>query len=176
MAGFVKSNMDIKLMVLYALSKFHEPPTLEELSQVMLCDEGVNYFLLTQSLDELLLPQNIFLKRERYGLTRRGKDNLKECLPQLSLALQTRVDEALVLVNGKEDQEKFLKTEITEREDGSVLLHMSLSDETGLLFDSTMMIPTREQAEIIAESYRNEAVTYFYTLREKLFDISSVSM
>lgn len=167
MPGFVKTNMDIKIMVLYALSEFHEPPTFEELSQVLLCDEGLNYFLLTQSVEELLLPKNIAIEDDCYHLTRRGKDNLKQCLPQLPVSVKKKCDEALVLVNRQQDKRKFVKTEITDREDGSVLLRLTMSDETGLLFETTMMIPNREDAENISKSFWQHSNTFFFALRDR---------
>lgn len=167
MPGFVKTNMDIKIMVLYALSKFHEPPTFEELSQVLLCDEGVNYFLLTQSVDELLLPENILLKDHCYHLTRRGRDNLKECLSQLPASVQKKCDDALIIANRQQDKRKFVKTEIKPKADGSVMLRLTLLDETGLQFDMNLMIPTKEEAETIASSFWEDSTTFFYALRER---------
>lgn len=173
MPGFVKTNMDIKIMVLYALSKFHEPPTFEELSQVLLCDEGLNYFLLTQSVDELLLPKNIMIEDERYHLTRRGKDNLKESLPQLPVSVQKKCDEALLLVNRQQDKKKFVQTEITDRFDGTVMLRLRLLDETGVLFDVNMMIPTRPEAQTIAQSFWEDSTTFFYALRDRAVGLTA---
>lgn len=166
MPGFIKTNMDIKIMVLYALSKFYEPPTFDELAEVLLCDEGLNYFLLTQSVEELLLPNNIKIEDNCYHLTRRGKDNLKECMHQLPGSVQKKCDQALEQVNRKQSKRKFVKTEITERDQGGVMLRLSFSNETGLLFDSTMMIPTRQEGEQLAKGFWEDPITFFYALRE----------
>lgn len=88
MPGFIKTNKDIKLLVLYALSKFDVPLSFEELSLLTLVDEGINYFLLKQSVDELLIPENIVLENNCYSLTKRGKDNLESSLSDIPHSLQ----------------------------------------------------------------------------------------
>lgn len=165
MIGFVKTNMDIKVMVLYALSQFHEPPNFEEISQVVLCDDGVNYFLLKQSVEELLLPENIKEEDGIYHITKRGLDNLKEC--QMPPSIQQKCDEGLEIVNRAQDKRKYVKSSVRKKLDGTAELHLSLSEAQGLLFETTMVIPTVAEAEEIAQSFQRDSVTFFYAFRDR---------
>lgn len=166
MTGYVKNNMDIKLMVLYALEGFHEPPTFEELSQVVLCDEGVDYFLLKQSISELQLAENLIQEGEVYRLTPRGKDNLDECVHKLVAPLQKKCEKGLKYANQKQRNRKFVKSWVQENPTGTSQLRLSLSDETGILFDLNMMVPNREDAEKISDCFTEDAITYLFALRD----------
>ncbi len=172
MPGFVKTNQDIKMLILYAMSKFHEPPTVEEISRVVICDEGVNYFLLIQSLEELMIPQNITQEGNVYILTKRGENNLKECLSQVPLVLQQKCDAGVEIVNREQDKRKYVKSHMERNPSGTYQVQLTLSDESGVLFDLNVMVPKEEEAKRMVQCFQEDSITYFYALRETAFKLT----
>lgn len=85
MAGFIKTNFDIKLVVLYILAEAARPLTFEELFYIAEENEGIDYFLLKQSVDELLAKNNVAFNLDLYSITERGLGNLncyKDTVPK----------------------------------------------------------------------------------------------
>lgn len=166
MPGFLKTNMDIKLLVLFALSKFHQPASFEELLQVTMVDDGVNYFLLKQSVDELLIPENITVEQDCYTITKRGLQNLETCLTDIPLSIRQKCTDAMIEVNKAQDKRRFVRSECSLKADGTAMVHLTLLNDTGVLFEMQMMIPTLAEAEKICESFQKDSITYLYALRD----------
>lgn len=166
MSGFVKTNMDIKLLILFALSKLNQPASFEELCHATMVDDGVNYFLLKQSADELLVPENIMLADDCYSITKRGKQNLETCLEDIPLSIRKKSAQAVKEVNSAQEKRKFVKSSYREKNDGTVLLQLSLHNKEGLLFDMNMQVSSVEEAQKICNSFQEDSITYYFALRE----------
>lgn len=99
MAGFIKTNFDIKLVVLYILAESERPLAFEELFVIAEENEGIDYFLLKQSVDELLVKSNVAYNLNLYSITERGHGNLdcyKETVP---ISVQKNCKQALKKLN-----------------------------------------------------------------------------
>ncbi len=166
MPGFIKTNKDIKLLVLYALSKFEVPLLFEELSQLTLVDDGINYFLLKQSVDELLLPENIVFENNCYSLTRRGRDNLESSLSDIVPSLRKRVDTASVEIKSIHEKRKYVRSTVNEKKDGTTEVHLALLNKTGVLFELQLPISEKREAKKICNSFQECSTTYFYAIRD----------
>ena len=57
--GFIQSELDLKLLVLYIMSRVAGPVTFLQLLELALCDEGVDYFDFAECLSDLnkILPE-----------------------------------------------------------------------------------------------------------------------
>lgn len=166
MPGFVKTNMDIKRLILFALAKIDEPATFEELCHATMIDDGVNYFLLKQSADALLIPENITLEDERYAITKRGRQNLENCQDDIPITLRKKSAVAIKEVNQAQEKRRFVQSSWEEQADGTAMVHLSLENKEGLLFQMNMQIPTPEEAEKISRSFQKDSITYFFALRD----------
>ena len=52
--GFIQSELDLKLLVLYIMSRVAGPVTFLQLLELALCDEGVDYFSLTEAVGHMV--------------------------------------------------------------------------------------------------------------------------
>ena len=52
--GFIQNELDLKLLVLYIMSRTAAPVTFNQLLDVALCDAGVDYFSLTEVVGHLV--------------------------------------------------------------------------------------------------------------------------
>ncbi len=166
MSGFVKTNMDIKLLILFALSKINQPASFEELCHATMVDDGVNYFLLKQSADELLVPENILLENDCYSLTKRGKQNLETCLEDIPLSIRQKSYQAVKEVNSAQEKRKFVQSSCREQKDGSALLQLSLHNKEGMLFELNMKVSSLEEAEKICNSFQEDSITYYFAIHD----------
>ena len=52
--GFIQSELDLKLLVLYIMARAAGPITFLQLLDLALCDAGVDYFSLTQAVNHMV--------------------------------------------------------------------------------------------------------------------------
>ena len=57
--GFIQSELDLKLLVLYIMDRAAGPITFLQLFELALCDAGVDYFSLSQAVDHMVLPDSL---------------------------------------------------------------------------------------------------------------------
>lgn len=172
MPGFVKNNFDIKLIVLYILSKTVEPATFDEISQVALCDEGVDYFLLKQSIDEMIRPENILLEEDCYTITPRGQQNLESCMDQLPLSLQQLCDQGLITLNRELLAKKFVKAQVIPHQDTTCSVHLQMTDPTGTILELNLLTPRYQQAEDTVRAFRLDPPKFYHTLMETVTSLT----
>lgn len=171
MAGFIKNNFDIKLILLYILSKIEEPVTFEELSYIAQCDENINYFLLKQSIQELLEPDNIVILENCYHITQRGRDNLSTYSGKLPLSIVQQCDISLDILKEEQEKrkanllkEKYVKTELIPNPDTTYLVKLSFSDPHGTLMALNLIALNEKEAKTIAKSFYEEPSVFFHKI------------
>ena len=54
MAGFIHGKLDIKLLVLYLTSRLAGPVDFATLTDLAMCDDGVDYFVYAEAVSELV--------------------------------------------------------------------------------------------------------------------------
>ena len=54
MAGFIHGKLDIKLLVLYLTSRLAGPVDFATLTDLAMCDDGVDYFVYAEAVSELM--------------------------------------------------------------------------------------------------------------------------
>ena len=52
--GFIQDELDLKLLVMYIISRAAAPITFLQLYEIALCDAGVDYFSLNQAVQHLV--------------------------------------------------------------------------------------------------------------------------
>ena len=80
--GYLHNKMDVKVLVLFILSRIDSPLRLEDLYEVAYQDDSLNYFTLVESLGELQESGHITADAEgRYYITEKGRTqgNIAAC-------------------------------------------------------------------------------------------------
>ena len=82
--GFIHDKLDIKFLILYIASRLIEPVGIDVLTDLALCDEGVDYFSFSECLNELVESEHIKKTEEGfYCATPRGIRNSEICESRL---------------------------------------------------------------------------------------------
>ena len=68
-AGYIQSELDLKLLVLYIMARTAEPVTIMHLWEVALCDEGVDYFSLTEAVAHMVETGQLSKEKDRFIIT-----------------------------------------------------------------------------------------------------------
>ena len=162
--GFIQSELDLKLLVLYIMARAVAPITFLQLLDLALCDAGVDYFSLTQAVEHMVETGQLSLEDGRYSITEKGRRNSEICQSSLPYSVRMHCDENLVKVNEALRREAQVQTQAQENEDGTCTLRLSFHDAGGPLLDLQLLVPDRVQAAAMAARFQADPAAVYHTV------------
>lgn len=154
--GFIQDDLDLKLLVLYIMDRAAGPITFLQLFELALCDAGVDYFSLTQAVDHMVATGQLTHEGDRYAITDRGRRNSQICENSLPRSVRRHCDDNLRQVNDALRREAQVRTQIMDREDGTVTLCLTLEDNDSPLLHAALLASGREQAARWAAAFKQD--------------------
>jgi len=149
--GFIQSELDLKLLVLYIMSRVAGPVTFLQLLELALCDEGVDYFSLTEAVGHMVETGQLERDQEqRYSITEKGRRNSEICESSLPYSVRMHCDENLVRVNDAIRRQAQVQADVSDNEDGTPLLQLEL------------LTPSRPQAAAMAHRFQSDPTALYY--------------
>lgn len=152
--GFIHDKLDIKLLILYIMSRVATPIDFATLTDLAMCDDGVDYFQFAEAVSELTASDHLLEEDGKYSITEKGRRNGADCESSLSVAIRRKCDLRLARVNPQLRRSEQVHSGVYPRLDGSFTLHLSLDDETGNLFSLDLLCATKKQAEVLAQRFQ----------------------
>lgn len=168
MPGFIQDDLDLKLLVLYIMDRAAGPITFLQLFELALCDAGVDYFSLRQAVDHMAATGQLSLEEDRYSITEKGRRNSQICQSSLPRSVRLHCDENLVKVNEALRREAQVRSQITDNEDGTATLRLTLEDNDSPLLHLDLLSPSREQAQRWAETFQTDPSTLYLNITRLL--------
>ncbi|MEF9952832.1 MAG: DUF4364 family protein [Clostridium sp.] len=162
-----------KLLLLYILEKLKVPTSNTLLTQIVLENNLINYFLLQQYLSELV--DNGFIEDTKYNnthkltLTESGKSTLEFFTNRIPSEKITLIDEHLV--EGKYLGEVFKSYLASfEEVDGVVKVSLYLKENDNITTSHTITVATQDEAIKICDMWRNKGDKVSESIRAILMD------
>lgn len=152
--GFIHDKLDIKFLVLYIAARVEAPIDFATLTDLALCDEGVDYFLFSQAVSELVQSEHLILEGDRYTITEKGRKNGAICEESLPFSVRQKCDQNLVKLNSRLRYEAQIRTEIESCENQGYSVRFIMDDHQDNLMTLSLYSPTLEQAEQMTEQYK----------------------
>ncbi len=155
--GFIHEKMDIKLLILFILSRLPAPVdrgTLDELCQQ--CDDGVGYFDYSDCLGELMRTGHITEEDEEYLITEKGVRNAGTLENNLPYSVRARALRLIAPVEERLARAAMLKTEIETGADGCHV-SLSMSDGAGEIVSMRLLCANEAQAKKMKKTFRRSA-------------------
>ncbi len=166
--GFIHDKLEIKILVLYLLSRTFAPINFATLTELTLCDDGIDYFEYAEALDELVTSDHVILEEGLYTITEKGIRNGDICESGIAYSVRLKCDKNLVKLNALLRRNAQVKAQLLPREDGFHTLRMELDDEQGNLLTIEMFTVSTEQGERLAERFRAQPDQIYNGLLELL--------
>ena len=129
--GFIHEKLDIKLLILFILSRLPAPAdrgTLDELCQQ--CDDGVGYFDYSDCLGELIATGHVVCEDEEYAATEKGKRDGREVESSLPYSVRARALKLLAPVEERLARAAMIRAESASDADGCHV-KLAMSDGKG---------------------------------------------
>lgn len=163
--GFIHDPLDIKLLVLYVMSRVAAPVDFATLTALSLQDDGMDYFLFAQAVEELVASGHLLFGDDAlYSITEKGRANSAVMENSLSTVVRGRCNRALAQYNDALRREAQVTASVDALPDGRFQLTLGLSDDAGGLLHLTLAVPSEEQGQQIAGRFRAAPDKVFHAL------------
>lgn len=161
--GFIHEALDIKILILFVLSRLPgevEPETLRELCQ---CDGGIGYFDYADCLADLVETEHITETEMGYTITEKGKRNAEAVESSLPYSVRSK---ALKLIAPVEEQMRraAMITARHEADEKGCTVQLALSDGMGEIINLRFLCAGEEQAKQIEKNFRRDAESYYHRI------------
>jgi len=153
--GYIQSDLDLKLLVLYIMTRVAAPITFLQLLDLCLCDSGVDYFSLTQAVNHLVETEHLILDDEHYAITDKGRRNSHICESSLPYSVRRRCDDNLARLNAQLRLDAQVQGQLIPRPDGTYTVALSLDDDAGNLLKLELLIPSQSHAQHLVDQFKS---------------------
>ena len=152
--GFIHDKLDIKFLVLYLTARLAGPVDFATLTELTMCDAGVDYFEFAEAVSELVKTGHLTLEEDRYAITDKGRKNGAICESSLPYSIRVKCDRNVAKLNSRLRRDAQVRSERVPRGDGTFTLVMALDDEHGNLLTIEMLDATEQQCDRLSEQFK----------------------
>ncbi len=156
--GFIQNEMDLKILILFILSRLPEPVSREELTDVtLLCDGAIGYFDFSECLADLQRTGHIRVEEGCYAVTGKGRENGEATASGLPYSVRVRAEKAASRLSEHLRRNALIKTSREMRVRGGFTVKLSLSDGVGPLISLELLAGDAKQSQAIEANFRKNA-------------------
>lgn len=172
--GFIHDMMDVKVLILYVMSRVNYPVTVQELYELCYQDECLSYFDVCTAVPEMVTSLHLSqLENDRYEITPKGKEAGALTQDSIAFSVRQRAENAVNKFNRQIRRSSYVKTQIIPREEGEFSVIMALDDDVSNLMTLELMAPNQRQAVRLSRLFEKKAeIIYNLTMTALLEDES----
>ena len=168
--GFIHDKLDIKFLVLYLMARVAAPIDFATLTELTMCDEGVDYFEFAESVSEMVETEHLTLTEGLYDISDKGRRDGAACESSLPFSVKHKCGQSLSKVNSALRRSAQVRAEIIERPEGGFTVSMSLDDDGGSLLKVALFSPTQEHAVRLAKGFQTRPERVLNDLLDSLLE------
>lgn len=170
--GFIHDMMDVKVLILYVMSRVNYPVTVQQIYELCYQDECLSYFDVCTAVPEMVKSLHLNpLENDCYEITEKGKADGALTQDSIAFSVRQRAENAVSRFNRQIRRSSFVKTQVIPRDNGDYSVIMALDDEMGNLMTLELMAPNQRQAVRLGRLFEKKAeIIYNLTMTELLDD------
>lgn len=161
-----------KLIVLYMLDKVDFPLTTSQISEFILDREYTSYFRLQEALSELsdsgLLGIENTHNRTLYHLTEAGEETIRFFVNKISPEIRSEIDAFLAEKKYDLKEEAAVKSDYYLNTNREYEVRCQIVENGYSLIDLKLTVPTRKEAETIANNWNHKNQEIYISLLTNL--------
>ena len=168
--GFIHDMLDVKILILFVMSRVSYPVTTGEIYELCYQDECLSYFDVCTAIPEMVKSGHLKqIDEEKYAITDKGKADGSLTEDSIAFTVKQRAENAVAKYNRQIRRSSFVKTQLIPRDSGDYSVIMSLDDEMGNLMTLELMAPDQRQAVRLGRLFEKKAeMVYNLTMAELL--------
>lgn len=169
--GFIHDMLDVKVLILFVMSKVSYPATCQEIYELCYQDECLSYFDVCTAIPEMVKSGHLSeVGEERYEITPKGRETESLTCDSIAFTVKQRAENAVNRYNRQIRRASFVKTQTLPRETGDYSVVMSLDDEMGNLMTLELLAPDQRQAVRLSRLFEKKAETVYALIMAELLD------
>ena len=159
-----------KVLILYILNKIDKPVNNDELLQLVLSVEDMNYFYFQQFLLDLLENKYIEVYDEDnfseqvYRLSTAGKEALELTKDLIPGIVKLKIDSTIKGELQDIEEEISIISEFTPEDDGGFIVTCKIIEHNKTIFEVSTSAASRDQAKSISDNWKENAVDIYPTM------------
>lgn len=168
--GFIHDKLEIKVLVLYVLSRLPLAVPADTLAELVLCDDGITYFDFADCTAELVASGHVELEEDGYVITEKGRRNGSITESTLPYSVRLKADKAVAVVASAQKRSAMIVARHALRRKGGYTVSLSLSDGIGPIIQMELYSPNEQQAETIEKNFKKNAEEKYSRIMEILLE------
>ena len=169
--GFIHDMLDVKVLVLFVMSKVNYPVTAQEAYELCYQDDCLSYFDVCTAIPEMVASGHLSaLEGDRYEITEKGRETCGLTEDSIAFTVRQRAENAVARFNRQIRRSSYVKTQIIDRENGESAVIMSLDDDMGNLMTLELQAPDSRQATRLSRLFENKAENVYNLIMTELLD------
>ena len=170
--GFIHDMLDVKVLILFVMSRVNYPVSIGEIYELCYQDECLSYFDVCTAVPEMVKSGHLQqLENDCYGITDKGRADGSLTEDSIAFTVKQRAENAVAKFNRQIRRKSFVKTQIIPRESGDFSVIMALDDEVSNLMTLELMAPNQRQAIRLSRLFEKKAESiYNLTMTQLLED------
>ena len=169
--GFIHDMLDVKVLILFVMSRVNYPVTIGEIYELCYQDECLSYFDVCTAVPEMVQSGHLKqLENDCYGITDKGKADGSLTEDSIAFTVKQRAENAVAKFNRQIRRSSFVKTQVIPRENGDFSVIMALDDEQGNLMTLELVAPNQRQAIRLGKLFETKAETIYNLTMTELLD------
>lgn len=167
--GYIHNMMDVKVLVLYIMSRVLYPVDLQKIYELAYQDDCLSYFDLAQAVPQMVDSGHLEeVEGKRYVITEKGREACAVTEDAVAYPVMQRAQAAVDRYNRAVRRSSFVKTSVRQREGGDYSVSLSLNDEVSDLLKMELMAPTQKHAYRLAAAFSANAETIYRLIMDQL--------
>ena len=167
--GFIHDMLDVKLLVLYIMSRVMYPVDLQKIYELAYQDDCLSYFDLAQAVPQMVESGHLEeVEGKRYVITEKGREACAVTEDAVAYPVMQWAQAAVDRFNRTVRRSSFVKTSVEQREGGDYTVKLSLNDEVSDLLKMELMAPTQKHAYRLAAAFSENAETIYRLIMDQL--------
>ena len=169
--GFIHSMMDVKVLILYVVSRVLYPVDAQKIYELCYQDDCLSYFDVQEALPQMVKSGHLEYRPDgTYVITEKGRETSELVEDSLAYPVAQRALLAVERYNRELKRDSLIRTEILPRGDGDFSVIMGLDDDVGSLMTLELMAPTQQQARRLAGAFHDRAEEIFQMIMNALLE------
>jgi len=152
--GFIHDTIEIKFLILYITSRLAGPVDLDILTEITMCDQGVDYFSFTQALAELVDTGHLTLEDGLYAITDKGRRNGGAWEDTLPYSIRAKCQKSIAAQNSRLRRDAQIQAKYLPHPDGTATVRLSMDDNTGNLLTLELFTASEAMGKKLCDQFR----------------------
>lgn len=150
-----------KLILLFILDKIQMPITNTQITEIVMKDELMNYFILQQYLSELTNTSQISVYNEKekqlYKLTPEGKQTLSYFQNRIPLSIREKILESILEKKKEYKKSAEITSDYFPQTGGGYIVECKIIENETSLIELKLSVGTKEQAKHVCEYWKEHS-------------------